>query len=160
MGTGFGFDTEASRYAFSVDQQRRTISGLAVPYGVTARKNGRIYQFSQGSLTSGDPSRVKLLIQHDRSQAVGKATILDDRPAGRYATFQVARTREGDRALMLAADGVYDGLSIGLRDDAHFSLVGNAYHSGQGNALAEISLTPDPAFDSARVSAIVAGAGA
>ena len=154
----FVFDTDAIFTTFSVDQQARTISGLAVPYGVTARKNGRTYQFSQGSLSWTTPSRVKLHIRHDHSQAVGKATVLDDRPDGLYATFQVARTPEGDRALVLAADGVYDGLSIGLRDDAQFSLVDNIHHSRQGNALAEISLTPDPAFDSARVSAVVAEA--
>ena len=156
---GFSFATDAVFSTFSVDQERRTISGLAVPYGVTARKNGRTYQFARGSLRlPADPSRIKLHIQHDRSQAVGKATILDDRPDGLYVTFQIARGPEGDRALMLAADGVYDGLSIGLRSDARFSLVGDVHHSGQGNDLAEISLTPDPAFDSARVSAVLAEA--
>lgn len=154
----FSFDTEATRTTFSVDQQSRTISGLAVPYGVVATKNGRRYQFSQGSLTWSDPSRIKLHIQHDHSQAVGKATVLDDRQDGLYATFQVARTAEGDRALVLAADGVYDGLSIGLANDAQFSERGGVHHSAPGNALREISLTPDPAFDSARVSAVVAEA--
>ncbi len=154
----FGFETEESRNIFAVDQEARTITGLAVPYGVTAKRNGRTYQFSQGSLTWSDPSRVKLLIQHDRSQAVGRGVAFTDGPAGLTVQFKVARGAEGDRALVLAEDGVYDGLSIGLLDDATFSERSGVWHSGQGNVLAEVSLTPSPAFDSARVSAVVAEA--
>jgi HK97 family phage prohead protease len=153
-----GFETPESRNIFAVDQAARTITGLAVPYGVTARRNGRTYQFSQGSLTWAEPSRVKLLIQHDRSQAVGRGVTFEDGPDGLRVTFKIARTPEGDRALVLAEDGVYDGLSIGLLDDAQFSERSGVWHSGQGNILAEVSLTPSPAFDSARVSAVVAEA--
>jgi phage head maturation protease len=105
---------------------------LQVPYGVTARRNGCLYQFSRGSLAWADPSRVKLLIQHDRSQAIGRAVSMDDRPEGLFATFQVVRTPEGDRALVLAEDGVYHGLAIGLTDQAQFSTCGGVWHSGEG----------------------------
>ena len=154
--TTFGFETPA--HTFEVDTERRTIAGLAVPWGVAALRNGRRWQFSKGSLAWSDPSRIKLLIQHDRSQAVGKAVELTDTDHGLFARFKIARTPEGDRALALAEDGVYDGLSIGLNNDAQFSARDGVNHSKAGNQLVEISLTPSPAFDDARVSAVVAEA--
>jgi len=153
----FGFDTDEQRNAFEVDRESRTIFGLAVPYGVAAKKNGHRFQFSRGSLTYPEVSRVKLLMQHDRSQAVGKAVEFTDSPEGLWVKFQVARGPEGDRALTLAEDGVFDGLSIGLRDGGKFSRREGINHS-VSNEIAEISLTPDPAFSDARVSAVAAEA--
>jgi HK97 family phage prohead protease len=155
--TTFGFDTDATAHAFEVDTAKREIFGLAVPYGVTAKKNGRTFQFSKGSLTWSAISRVKLLVQHDRASAVGKAIELEDTPEGLWARFKVARGPEGDRALTLAADGVWDGLSIGLGNDAQFDERGGVLHLSSG-PLSEISLTPNPAFDDARVSSVAASA--
>jgi len=149
----FGFET-----TFSVDEESRTIAGLAVPYGAVAKKGGRKYSFSKGTLAWREVSRVKLLLQHDRSQAVGRALELNDSDTGLFVKFKIARTPEGDRALALAADGVYDGLSIGLGDDAQFDNRDGVNHATGSNMLAEISLTPNPAFDDARVSAVAAEA--
>lgn len=153
----FGFETEQTAQAFSVDATRRRITGLAVPYGVVATKNGQRYSFTAGSLRWSDTSRVKLLMQHDRSQAIGKAVELRDTPEGLYATFSVARGAEGDRALSLAEDGVMDGLSVGLADGAKFDNRDDVFVSVDA-PLAEISLTPHPAFDDARVSSVAAEA--
>jgi phage head maturation protease len=49
-------------------------------------------------------------------------------------------------------------LSIGLSDDAQFSRRDGMLHGRLGNQLVEISLTPSPAFDDARVSAVAAEA--
>jgi len=154
----FGFYLDPALNTFEVDPSHRTIAGIAVPWGKSALRNGRRWQFSKGSLTWSDPSRIKLLIQHDRSQAVGKAIELTDTDHGLFARFKIARTPEGDRALALAEDGVYDGLSIGLSNDATFDQRDGINHSRAGNQLTEISLTPSPAFDDARVSAVVAEA--
>lgn len=154
----FGFATDGNRKSFEVDREKRTITGLAVPYGVSAQNQGRLYQFSRGSLVlPKDPTRVKLLIQHDRSQAVGKAVELTETDAGLMVKFQVARGSMGDRALEMAEDGVWDGLSIGLRSGGRFSENSGVHHSVR-NELAEISLTPDPAFSDARVSGVTAEA--
>jgi HK97 family phage prohead protease len=154
-----GFDTEASQLAFEVDREARTITGLAVPYGVpSATKNGHRYQFSKGSLVlPAEMKRVKLLVSHDRSLATGYLKEFNDRPDGLWVKFSVARGPEGDRALQMAEDGVWDGLSIGLRDGGQFSRKGGIQHS-ISNEIAEISLTPDPAFSDARVSAVAAEA--
>lgn len=147
---------------FAVDTEARTITGLAVPYGKTATSRGRRFQFARGALRWTDPSRVKLYIGHDPSSAVGYALSLDDREDGLYATFKVARGPEGDRALSLAEDRVLDGLSAGLGEGGTFNAVDGIQH-GTGVPLKEISLTPCPAFDDARVGSTgpaLVGAGA
>jgi HK97 family phage portal protein/HK97 family phage prohead protease len=153
----FGFATDAGSLAFEVDMAKREIFGLAVPYGVTTSKGGRKYQFSQGSLTWSAMSRVKLLRDHDREQAVGKAIELQDTPEGLWARFKVARGVEGDRVLELAEDGVLDGLSIGLGNGVKFAARAGVLHAVSA-PLAEISILPFPSFDDARVSSVAASA--
>lgn len=160
--TVFGFDMPAAQRAFEVDAETRTIYGMALPWEVaTLPTAGQSFQFSRGSIVlPADPSRVKLLMQHDKRQPVGKATELTDSPEGLWAKFSIARGPEGDRALQMAEDGVYDGLSVGLRDGGKFNRKGQVHHAVPGtHALGEISLTPDPAFSDARVSAVAAEAG-
>lgn len=142
---------------FAVDVEKRTIAGLAVPYGVPAESDGQLWQFSQGSLKYADAKRVKLWINHDSDRAVGFSQQLDDRPDGLYATFKVARGAAGDEALSMAEDGVWDGFSIGLSNGGKYSRRGQVNHAVAA-PLMEISLTPAPAFDDARVHAVAASA--
>lgn len=143
---------------FEVDTERRTITGLAVPYGEPTFSHGAKFQFSKGTLSlPEDPTRIKLLVGHNRDNAVGKATSLQDTDAGLLAKFSVARGPKGDEALSMAEDGVWDGLSVGLRDGAKFEKRGEIVHFSSA-VLGEISLTGDPAFSSARVAAVVAQA--
>ncbi|GAB3663502.1 hypothetical protein GCM10027596_26750 [Nocardioides korecus] len=142
---------------FEVNVEERTIRGLAVPYGKAALSGGMAWQFSKGTLQYADVSRVKLWVQHDASRAVGVATKLEDTDAGLVATFKVARGAEGDQALSLAEDGVLDGLSIGLKNGGKFQTRDGIQHAVEA-PLMEISLTPAPAFDDARVHAVAASA--
>lgn len=147
-----------SNRVFEVDAEKRTIFGLAVPFNEPTHSDGTKFQFTKGVLQlPANPSHVKLLVSHDRSKAVGKATELEEREDGLWARFSVARGTAGDEALSMAEDGVWDGLSIGLRDGAKFSKKGTVTHFSRA-VLSEISLTPDPAFSSARVAAVVAEA--
>lgn len=150
-------DSPQDTASFEVDAENRVIRGLIVPYGVVAISNGQRWQFSQGSLTYGDVSRVKLWIQHDKTQAVGVAFELDDKPEGMYGAFKVARGPEGDRALSLAEDGVLDGFSIGLAQGGKFTKRAGVNHAVSA-PLMETSLTPAPSFDDARVHAVAAAA--
>lgn len=156
-GPEIRLDAPQNAEAFSVDVEKRTIKGLAVPYGVVGISNGRKFQFSKGSLTFADVRRVKLWVQHKPDKAVGVATRLDDRDDGMYVEFSVARGEEGDRILELAEDGVLDGLSIGLARGGKFQLQGDVNHAVKV-PLMEISLTPAPSFDDARVHAVAASA--
>lgn len=145
-------------HGFSVDVERRTIRGRAVPYGVTGLKYGMKFRFAAGSLQYSDVGRVKLLRDHDPRQAIGYATEITDTPDGVDVAFRVAAGAAGDEALALAAEGVLDGLSVGVVfdpvDDAEF---------GEDGVLdvkradwKETSLTAIPAFDAARVTSVAA----
>jgi HK97 family phage prohead protease len=154
--TGLTFDSDLDA-TFAVDTEARTITGLAVPYGQTGRSAGRRWRFAKGSIKYSSVNRVKLLRDHDNSQAIGKAIRLEETDDGLVATFQVSPGPRGDEALALALDGVLDGLSIGVDfRDADFGpdpenpgaqLVRQA-------ALREVSLTAVPSFDDSRLTSV------
>ena len=153
------------RHAFSVDLTRRIIRGLVVPYGPDdiARKNGRRFRFQQGSIVwPADRTRVKLLVDHVMSSAVGYCFELDEQPDGTYAAFKVATGAAGDQALAWAAEHVRDGLSVGVDFDADTDTIPDPLNPGvllvrQGGAVGvEVSSVAVPAFDRARVATVVA----
>ncbi|MBQ1042370.1 phage portal protein [Micromonospora sp. C72] len=142
---------------FAVDPEARTITGLAVPFNKIALNGGRRWRFAPGSLEFAELGRVKLLRDHDRAQAVGKAVELTQTETGYVVSFKVARGPDGDRVLALAEDGVLDGLSIGVEiadavpdpDNRGALLVRRAL-------LREVSLTAMPAFDDSRLTSVKA----
>lgn len=155
--------TEAVAFDFpgaiaeSVDVEKRTITGLLVPYGKVGFSRGALWQFARGTLKWADPSRVKLWVQHNPASALGYALELDDREDGLYGTFQVDSSDEGTKALMKAKDKVLDGLSIGLGLGGKFQTRGGVNHA-IAMPLMETSLTPAPVFDDARVHSVAASA--
>jgi phage head maturation protease len=149
--------------AFQVDMERRTITGLVVPWGEIGRTGGRKWRFAPGALQydAGQISRIKMLIDHDNAQPVGKLgrTWMD--AAGQWATFHVSRGPAGDRALAEAADGVRDGLSPGIGyagDDPGVVTMDDPINPGVILVTAapwrETSLVALPAFASARATAV------
>lgn len=152
---GLAFDAETVN--FSVDQERRTITGLAVPYGQTASSGGKRWRFAKGSIKYSAVNRVKLLRDHNNSLAIGKATSITDTDAGLEVTFSVSAGPMGDQALALAADGVLDGLSIGV-DFRDGDFIPDPRNPGaflvSSAALREVSLTAVPAFDDSRLTSV------
>lgn len=157
-----GFDDQTADTQFRVDVDKRTISGLIVPFGPTAVAKFQRWRFAPGSLTWGnDLSRIKLLRDHDPAQALGRAVRIQQFEHGVDATFKVAHGPEGDRILALAADRVVDGLSVGIDTDdpgARFGpdptdpgvqLITNV-------PLREVTITAMPSFDGARVANVTA----
>lgn len=140
---------------FAVDSERRTITGLAVPAGAVAESNGRKISFAAGSLKAENPQRVKLLMGHNWDRAVGHLLRMEDTEAGIVMTFRVARGASGDEALTLAEDGAWDGLSVGVGEFTEFEENDDVIHVLSA-PLYETSLTPIPAFDDARVTAVAA----
>lgn len=151
------FDGDAP--APTVDADKRTITGLALPYGKVARKYGMAYRFVRGGLQYSDVSRVKHFKDH--MTPVGVAKSLDDREDGLYATLSVGQGPERDELLRDAQDGIYDGLSVGvdfdLAKDALFNETDQVWDV-QRYTLREISTTSMPAFDDARVTKVAASA--
>jgi len=152
------FETDVdAQLAVDATGERRTVTGLIVPWGAVARSAGRRFRFRRGTVKWSSTNRVKLLRDHVNSSAVGRATRLWEDETGLWGTFKVARGAAGDDALALAADGVLDGLSFGIdfRDE---DLVRAADDSTvvepRQAAMREVSLTAVPAFDDSRLTSV------
>lgn len=157
--TAVHFDLPLS--TFAVDERRRVMEGIAVPYGPTAiaYKGGRRYRFEYGSLHWSDTVRVKLLEDHNASLAFGHMTSLVDGPAGLTFAAAVGRGAHGDRMLALAADKVKDGLSVGVAWE-DIDAVPDPLNAGviliRRAQLLEVSQTAMPTFDDARLTYVAA----
>lgn len=138
---------------FRVNQETRTIRGLALPFGDVGNNGYAAWSFAKGTLTWG---KVKVLDGHDWSKAVGVAELTEG-DQGVEMTARIARGARGDEVLALAEDGVYDGLSIGLGEDTKFDTVDGVNHVTEA-VVQEVSLTPIPAFERASVTSVAASA--
>ena len=157
--TSHEFTWDRSITRFSVDTQKRTINGTALPYGVVGVKYGLKFRFRKGSLQYGEVSRVKHFKDH--VTPVGKALNLVDGDKAFTASLSVANGATGDELLQLADDGVYDGLSVGVDfsldpDDGDVELADDGVYDVLRADLREISTTAMPAFDDARVTSVAA----
>jgi HK97 family phage prohead protease len=132
-----------------VDEGRRTIAGLVVPWDIPARVNGAEFplRFVRGSILVDQGAR--LLAHHDRARPLGAPLEWKDTPAGLRALFKVARTRDGDEALSMASDGILDGLSIGAELVDVDELAGEI--AVRAALAREVSLVTLPAWALARV---------
>lgn len=141
---------------FKADPEKRTVSGTLLPFNVQT-SDGRRIRFAAGSVTwqKAAVSRIKLDREHDLGQLLGSATKVDGSEHGVSAAFKVARTPAGDEALALAADGALDGLSAVVRIT---EAIPDPVHEGgtlvTAATLVRATLTADPAFDDARLSAV------
>jgi HK97 family phage prohead protease len=155
----FTFDNDEVAASFKADVEKRTITGLLVPYGQAAQNGFAKWRFSPGSLHWSSTRRVKLNLGHERKETVGVGIRLEDSPAGLHGSFRVATGPEGDRALRLADEGILDGFSVeidfeedGWKPDPQDESV----RLIQSASLKGVALTGYPAFDDARVSHIAA----
>ena len=110
LSAGFAIDVEAA----VGEAPTRQISGIAVPYGVSARvSSGEMVRFQQGSLPT-DGKAPKLYMYHDSTQPVGLVTARQDTPEGMMFTASVVNTQAGTDALTMASAGVLDSVSVGV----------------------------------------------
>jgi HK97 family phage prohead protease len=138
-------------------EERREISGKIVPMGTGEVGNTNLggVVFEAGSIDIEDPSKIKLLSQHDMKKPVGRMVTATVRPDGIYATFKLSRSTGGNDALVMAQEGLVSGLSIGAEIIA--SQPSREGHTVVTAAkLKEVSLVTEPAFKSAQVLEIAA----
>jgi HK97 family phage prohead protease len=138
-------------------EERREISGKIVPMGTGEIGNTNLggVVFEAGSIEIDDPSKIKLLSQHDMKKPVGRMVTATVRPDGIYATFKLSRSTGGNDALVMASEGLVSGLSIGAEIIA--SAPSREGHTVVTAAkLKEVSLVTEPAFKSAQVLEIAA----
>lgn len=138
-------------------EERREISGKIVPMGTGEIGNTNLggVVFEAGSIEIDDPSKIRLLSQHDMKKPVGKMISATVRPDGIYAVFRLSRSTGGNDALVMAQEGLVSGLSIGA--EIISSQPSRAGHTVVTAAkLKEVSLVTEPAFKSAQVLEIAA----
>ena len=139
------------------NEDRREISGKIVPMGTGEIGNTNMggVVFEAGSIEIDDPSKIKLLSQHDMKKPVGRMVSATVRADGIYATFKLSRSTGGNDALIQAQEGLVSGLSVGAEVIA--SKPSRDGHLVVSSArLKEVSLVTEPAFKSAQVLEIAA----
>jgi HK97 family phage prohead protease len=138
-------------------EERREISGKIVPLGTgeIGHTNLGAYTFAANSIEIADPTKIKLLSQHDLKKPIGRMTASETRADGIYATFKLSRSSGGNDALIMAQEGLVTGLSIGAEILASqpskdgYTVVSQA-------KLKEVSLVTVPAFASSEILEIAA----
>ena len=139
------------------NEDRREISGKIVPMGTGEIGNTNMggVVFEAGSIEINDPSKIKLLSQHDMKKPVGRMVSATVRPDGIYATFKLSRSTGGNDALIQAQEGLVSGLSVGAEVIAS-KPSRDGYIVVSSARLKEVSLVTEPAFKSAQVLEIAA----
>ena len=151
----FSSNTFAVEAAGPDGQERRTITGVAVPYNTFATvSDGTNVQFAPGSL-SVEGKAPKLYMYHDSTQAVGLVSERVDSAEAMYFTAKVSSTRAGDEALVLASDGVIDAVSVGV-NPTEFKYDDNGNMTILKGDWVELSLVPQGAFAGATISKVAA----
>jgi len=138
-------------------EERREISGKIVPMGTgeIGQTNLGAYTFAAGSIEIADPTKIKLLSQHDMKKPVGRMTSAEIREDGIYATFKLSRSSGGNDALVMAQEGLVSGLSIGA-EIISSKPSRDGYTVVTAAKLKEVSLVTEAAFKSAEVLEIAA----
>ena len=154
--------------AFTIDAAapdgtpRRTIMGLAAPYGPEAvTMDGTRVRFAKGSLPT-DGRAPKLLQYHDTARPIGVVTerveVLEGEGAGMYFAARISDTPAGNEVLTLAMDGVLDAVSVGVIP-TEYTYDENGTMVVTASRWDELSVVPLPAFETSRIHQIAAQAG-
>jgi hypothetical protein len=126
----------------------RTVTGLLVPYGEECASNLGKFSVDPGVLkVPADLSGMSLNVEHKREHVIGQPTAMRETEKGIVATFSIARTPEGDKALADIKAGSRRSLSVEAAD-----MILQAGRAISGRIFAA-SLVAKPAFPSATLLA-------
>ena len=135
--------------------ERRTIAGKIAPYdGEIGMTSAGPIVFAKGSIRAENTNKVKLLMQHDTSQPVGRMVTMQSTEDGLYASFKISASTRGNDAILLAQEQLMDGLSVGV--EVLSSEPKKGYLLVTAAKLREVSLVESAAFPSAAVQSIAA----
>ena len=134
---------------------RRTITGIAVPYGVEATvSDGRRVIIEAGALPESGKNP-KFFMNHDSKQAIGTVIHRKSTDAGMEFTAKVAGTNLGNEAILLASEGVLDAVSVGITP-TKWTTNSEGVMVVKAAVWNELSLLPHGAFEGAIVTDIAA----
>jgi HK97 family phage prohead protease len=135
-------------------KSKRTISGIAVPYGVDAVVTGGEKIRVEAGALPVDGKAPKLFMYHDSTQPVGVVTERVETEEGMLFSARIAPTAAGDEALVLAQEGVLDSVSVGI-NPTKWKMDGDTMVVKAAEWV-ELSLVPVPAFAGAVITDIAA----
>jgi len=139
----------------AADLGRRRLRGQAVPWNTDAVvSTGQRVRFLPGSV---DLSGVPVVLHHDETRPIGKVIDAADNDEGQDVVASVSNTSAGDEALLLAADDVLTGFSVGVEPTEH-TMEGATMVVAAATAH-HLALVTRPAFASARVADVAAASG-
>jgi HK97 family phage prohead protease len=139
----------------TADSAARTISGKIVPFnGEVGNTSAGAVVFERGAINISDTSKVKLLLEHDPKQPIGRAQFFNETDEGIFASFKISKSSRGSDALIEASEELRTGLSVGVMVNAAKPKNGVLYVSSAD--LLEVSLVQAAAFKSAAVTDIAA----
>ena len=141
-------------HVMGANEATRQITGLVVPFGKSGNTSAGPVVFELGSISNPDPKPVKFLLQHDAQRPIGKAVEFQVTPGGITGTFKVSNTTAGSDALVEAADGLRDGLSVGAQIHEYTMEAGVMRVTSA--SIVEVSLVHAPAFSDALVTDVAA----
>jgi uncharacterized protein len=135
----------------------RTLTGLAVPYGVPTRIGPYVETMVRGVFADATdaPDEVKVMAAHAHdSLPIGRALTLTETDEGLIAELLVSDTTAGRDVLTLVRDGVATGLSVGFMPVVDQWNVNRTAVTRTRAALIEVSVVAHPAYDGARIAAV------
>lgn len=126
--------------------------GMAVPYGVEIEFDGMRESFAPGAFDTAAVVGKPLAYRHN--EPIGVITAASNEPDGLYIDFDVVNTSLGRDAATLMRTGSSRGLSVGFAPLESNRTKGKNAIVYTKAALAEVSLTHQPAYSSAGVGSI------
>lgn len=132
----------------SVNEEARTVSGLAVPYKRSVNVGGYNESFEPGAIE--DVSETKLFWNH--SEPIGRVVKGEDTDEGFLIEAVISKTSRGDEAYTLVKDGVINKFSVGFTPVEH-RMDGDDVVRTKVN-LMEVSLVPFPAYKDANLLSV------
>lgn len=139
-----------------VNTARRLLGGVVMPWNVIGSPSLGRAIFRPGSITvPDDPTRVKLLVEHDPNRSVGYLNAASELPTVLLASFRVVDGPTGDAAMAAALDRTRDGLSVRVEVDRWDILPGDVIEV-LASRWRETSLVAIPAYDDARAAVLAA----
>ena len=141
----------------SADGERRIIAGKIVPYEEVGNTSVGKVVFAKDSIEIGDPGKVKMLMQHMPERTIGRMQNFNKAKDGIYASFKISASMQGQDALVLAAEDLISGMSVGV--EVIKSQQKKDYIYVTKAQLKEVSLVESPAFTEAQVTKVAASEG-
>ena len=154
---GFKLILTFSSAVESADTERRIIAGKIVPYESVGNTSAGPVMFAKDSIDIGDPGKIKMLMQHKADKPVGRMQKFNKAEDGIYASFKISASMQGQDALVLAAEDLISGMSVGV--EVIKSQQKKDYIYVTKAQLKEVSLVESPAFTEAQVTKVAASEG-